>query len=117
VGFLSNTGLSLPGFGALLSLSTKYLAANNESIYMQEFAILSKTVKHVFWVEVQGFSIFQDRAVKTHHREAAPFSSELSVSPLSRTVSGSLHLCGMIVKQYKILIACSLTWVPVFHTL
>lgn len=40
--FLSNIGLSLPSFGALLPLLTKYPAANKESIYMHEFAILSK---------------------------------------------------------------------------
>ena len=39
---LSNIGLSLPGFGALLFLPTKYPVANNGSIYMREFAVLSK---------------------------------------------------------------------------
>lgn len=40
--FLSNIGLSLPGFGTFLSLPTKYSAAKSESIYMHEFATFSK---------------------------------------------------------------------------
>lgn len=82
-------------------------------------------LKHFCWICVQGFSIFQDWAVKTHEGKAASFSAELqglqarvlSVSLLPCTVSSSLHLCRVIVKEHKILIACSLTWMPVFHTL
>lgn len=52
--FLSNIGLSLLGFGALLSLPTKYPAANNESIYMHEFAMLSKHLSTSAGLETKG---------------------------------------------------------------
>lgn len=43
VAFLSNIGLSLPDFWAsLFSLPTKYPAANNPDIYINEFTMLSK---------------------------------------------------------------------------
>lgn len=42
---LSGVGLSLPGFGALPSLPTQYLAASSESIYMHEVVMLRKHLR------------------------------------------------------------------------
>lgn len=123
--FMSNIGLSLPSFRALLPLLAKYSAENNESIYMHEFAILSKHLSTSDGLGSKGSASFRNE-LQRHIREKqhpsqcsdTVFKPEhSSVSLLSRAISSSFHLWRMIVQEYKILIAHSLTWVPVFHTL
>lgn len=68
VDILSNIGPSLPGLGALLSLPTKYSAANDESIYMHEFVILSKRLSTPAELGTKGSASFRTQLWR-HVRE------------------------------------------------
>lgn len=121
---LSDVGLSLPGFGALPSLPTQYLAASSESIYVHEFVMLSKHLGTSVRLESESSTSSRSELWRPVREEQLPsqwsdvaFKPEHSVCRCAHTVSSSLHLCRMTVQEYKILIGCSLTWVPVFHTL
>lgn len=112
---LSDVGLSLPGFGALPSLPTQY---------MPEFVMLSKHLGTSVRLGSEGSTSSRSELWRPVREEQLPsqwsdvaFKPERSVCRCAHTVSSSLHLCRMTVQEYKILIGCSLTWVPVFHTL